>query len=166
VAPLGKIVIATAAAAFALAGAAPALAAPAEGIHKIQHVVIIMQENRSYDTYFGTYPGANGIPAGVCVPDPSRGGCVKPFYDGEAKNAGGPHGAAAAAVTIAGTGFAPGASATVVKFGSTAASAVQCSSLTKCTATATAHKARSIDVKAVVAGQTSPLSAADRFTYE
>ena len=31
-------------------------------IHKIKHVVVIMQENRSFDTYFGTYPGADGIP--------------------------------------------------------------------------------------------------------
>src|SRR2546425_60282 len=30
-------------------------------IHKIKHVVVIMQENRSYDTYFGTYPKADGI---------------------------------------------------------------------------------------------------------
>lgn len=44
---------------------------PPTGIHKIQHVVIIMQENRSFDSYFGTYPGADGIPAGVCVPIPS-----------------------------------------------------------------------------------------------
>jgi hypothetical protein len=29
---------------------------------KIQHVVVIMQENRSFDHYFGTYPGAEGIP--------------------------------------------------------------------------------------------------------
>ncbi len=28
------------------------------GIHKIRHVIIIMQENRSFDSYFGTYPGA------------------------------------------------------------------------------------------------------------
>ena len=28
------------------------------GIHKIQHVIIVMQENRSFDSYFGTYPGA------------------------------------------------------------------------------------------------------------
>ena len=41
------------------------------GIHKIRHVVIIMQENRSFDHYFGTYPGADGIPPGVCVPDPT-----------------------------------------------------------------------------------------------
>ena len=44
--------------------------APLTGIHKIKHVVIIMQENRSFDSYFGTYPGADGIPPGVCVPDP------------------------------------------------------------------------------------------------
>ena len=34
---------------------------PATGIHKIKHVVIIMQENRSFDSYFGTYPGADGF---------------------------------------------------------------------------------------------------------
>ena len=32
------------------------------GIFKIKHVVIIMQENRSFDQYFGTFPGADGIP--------------------------------------------------------------------------------------------------------
>jgi phospholipase C len=83
--------------AFALGlGAAPgAPAAPMDGIHNIQHVVVIMQENRSFDTYFGTYPGANGIPAGVCVPDPLNGGCVAPFHDPNDKNNSGPHGARA-----------------------------------------------------------------------
>jgi phospholipase C len=66
--------------------------APATGIHKIRHVVVIMQENRSFDTYFGTYPGADGIPAGVCVPDPANGGCVAPFHDSADVNNGGPHG--------------------------------------------------------------------------
>jgi phospholipase C len=28
---------------------------------KIRHVVVIMQENRSFDSYFGTYPGADGL---------------------------------------------------------------------------------------------------------
>jgi hypothetical protein len=37
-------------------------AATVTGIAKIKHVVVIMQENRSFDTYFGTYPGADGIP--------------------------------------------------------------------------------------------------------
>ena len=66
--------------------------APLEGIHKIQHVIVIMQENRSFDSYFGTYPGANGIPPGICVPDPLNGGCVAPFHDAADKNYGGPHG--------------------------------------------------------------------------
>jgi phospholipase C len=69
---------------------------PLRGIHKIQHVVMIMQENRSFDSYFGTYPGADGIPMrnGVpttCVPDPSTGTCVRPFHDPFPENAGGPH---------------------------------------------------------------------------
>jgi phospholipase C len=71
---------------------APGTAAALEGIHKIQHVIVIMQENRSFDSYFGTYPGANGIPAGVCVHDPLNGGCVKPFHDPADENYGGPHG--------------------------------------------------------------------------
>jgi phospholipase C len=74
--------------------AAPALA----GIHKIQHVVIIMQENRSFDSYFGTYPGADGIPRDahgvptVCAPDPKTRTCVKPYHDPHDVNLGGPHG--------------------------------------------------------------------------
>jgi len=66
------------------------------GIHKIRHVVIIMQENRSFDSYFGTYPGADGIPMKdgvptVCSPDPKTHVCVKPFHDTANRNAGGPH---------------------------------------------------------------------------
>jgi phospholipase C len=30
--------------------------------HKIQHIIVIMQENRSCDYYFGIDPGADGIP--------------------------------------------------------------------------------------------------------
>ncbi len=84
------------------AGAAstPVLINVLAGIHKIQHVVIIMQENRSFDTYFGTYPGADGIPHAVCVPDPVNGGCVAPFHDAADENFGGPHGAANAAADI------------------------------------------------------------------
>jgi phospholipase C len=71
-------------------------------IHKIKHVVIIMQENRSFDSYFGTFPGAAGIPPDVCVPDPMTGGCDAPFHDSADLNHGGPHGAAAAAADIDG----------------------------------------------------------------
>jgi phospholipase C len=81
-----------------LALAAPSQAALGKGIHKIKHVVMIMQENRSFDSYFGTYPGANGIPAGTCVPDPLNGGCQAPFHDSNDKNFGGNHDAREAVV--------------------------------------------------------------------
>jgi phospholipase C len=81
------------------AGAAGATAAPLTGIHKIQHVVVIMQENRSFDSYFGTYPGADGIPPNVCVPDP-RGGCQRPYHDPNDRNIGGPHTADSAVADI------------------------------------------------------------------
>jgi phospholipase C len=61
------------------------------GIHLIQHVVVIMQENRSFDSYFGTYPGADGIPKNVCLPDPLTGKCQRPYHDTANRNAGGPH---------------------------------------------------------------------------
>jgi phospholipase C len=97
-----------------LASCAPAIPAMAStssdvtGIHKIQHVVVIMQENRSFDSYFGTYPGADGIPMQngvptVCVPDPLRKTCVKPFHDTNDKNNGGPHGAPSAVADIDGS---------------------------------------------------------------
>ena len=38
------------------------------GIHKIRHVIVVMQENRSFDSYFGTYPGADGIPCATVIP--------------------------------------------------------------------------------------------------
>ena len=58
----------------------------------IQHVVVIMQENRSFDNYFGTYPGATGIPSGVCVPDPTNGGCIAPYHNPADLNLDSPHG--------------------------------------------------------------------------
>jgi phospholipase C len=66
------------------------------GIHKIKHVIVVMQENRSFDTYFGTFPGADGIPMSngkptTCSPDPSSGSCVAPYADHANVNGGGPH---------------------------------------------------------------------------
>ncbi len=74
---------------------------------RIKHIVIIMQENRSFDTYFGTYPGADGIPMqnglpSVCSLDPQTGQCIKPFYNPNDVNSGGPHGASSAAADIDG----------------------------------------------------------------
>ncbi|MFL5732599.1 MAG: phospholipase C [Chloroflexia bacterium] len=61
------------------------------GLEKIQHFIFIMQENRSFDEYFGTFPGADGIPPGVCLPDPMGGPCVQPYHDTADANRGGPH---------------------------------------------------------------------------
>jgi phospholipase C len=77
------------------------------GIHKIKHVIIVMQENRSFDTYFGTYPGATGIPMqngvpAVCVPAGRGGGCVRPYHDTADINTGGPHDVADALADIDG----------------------------------------------------------------
>ncbi len=76
-------------------------------IHKIKHVVVIMQENRSFDSYFGTYPGVDGIPMqngvpSVCVPDPHTSQCVKPYHDPNDRNGGGPHGETNASADING----------------------------------------------------------------
>src|SRR5437588_3330710 len=64
-------------------------------ISQLQHIIIIMQENRSFDSYFGTYPGADGIPMKngvptVCLPNPG-GPCVRPYHDSADENFGGPH---------------------------------------------------------------------------
>jgi len=64
---------------------------PSPGLEKIQHFVFIMQENRSFDHYFGTYPGAEGLPPGVCIPNPAGGACAAPFHDSQAVNQGGAH---------------------------------------------------------------------------
>jgi phospholipase C len=74
---------------------------------KIKHIIIIIQENRSFDHYFGTYPGADGIPMvngvpTVCSNDPVTGQCIKPFHDSSDINYGGPHGVASATTDIDG----------------------------------------------------------------
>jgi phospholipase C len=81
---------------------------PPPGIHKIKHVIVIMQENRSFDHYFGTYPGADGFPRtkdgdfAACVSDPAHDMCQKPYHDTHDLNAGGPHGENNARADIAG----------------------------------------------------------------
>jgi phospholipase C len=89
--------------------AAQAAAASDTGIHKIKHVVIIMQENHSFDNYFGTYPGAYGIPGlagnpGVtaCLKDPEYGGCDAPYHEITLEGIGGGHGASNAVEDIDG----------------------------------------------------------------
>ena len=90
-----------------LAGTTTVAPADEAGISKIKHVVVIMQENRSFDSYFGTYPGADGIPMTsgvptVCSPDPVSGTCIQPYHDPTDKNSGGPHGETNATADING----------------------------------------------------------------
>ena len=100
-AAIGAVGAVTAVVAVACGGAraaTPAADLPTDPeIHAIKHVVMIMQENRSFDSYFGTYPGADGYPMrngkpNVCVPDPLLHRCVRPFHDSNLRNEGGPHG--------------------------------------------------------------------------
>ena len=103
------------------ASSASSASATETGIQKIKHVVIIMQENRSFDSFFGTYPGADGIPAKngqftVCVPDPRTGGCGKPYHDSSLVNGGAGHGLSNAVTDIDGgkmDGFVKSAEDTV-----------------------------------------------------
>ncbi len=88
-------------------GSSSSTAQAGAGIHKIRHIVIIFQENRSFDSYFGTYPGATGIPMNhgvptVCVPNPDSGQCVKPYPDHQDANGGGPHNAINSVADVAG----------------------------------------------------------------
>lgn len=51
------------------------------GMQKIKHVIWIIQENHSFDNYFGTYPKADGILPGTCLPVlPGSKSCIKPFH--------------------------------------------------------------------------------------
>ncbi|MEU8189680.1 alkaline phosphatase family protein [Micromonospora carbonacea] len=63
---------------------APAPAAPRTAT-PVEHFVFLMQENHTFDNYFGTRPGVDGYPEDVCmpvrrgVPEP----CVTPFHIGK-----------------------------------------------------------------------------------
>jgi phospholipase C len=53
----------------------------------IEHFIVLMQENHTFDNYFGTYPGAEGFPEGTCIPvdpyDKANADCVEPFHIGD-----------------------------------------------------------------------------------
>jgi phospholipase C len=82
---------------------------PAAGIQNLDHFVFIVLENRSFDHYFGTFPGADGIPMNaqgvptVCAPDPDHPGtCWKPYHDTNFFDQAGPHGEDASVIDIDG----------------------------------------------------------------
>jgi phospholipase C len=53
----------------------------AEPLSPIRHFVFLMQGARTFDHFFGTFPGVDGPPADTCQPRErsSRRGCVRPF---------------------------------------------------------------------------------------
>ena len=79
---IGAIVAAVIAAAIAsgVATASAPAGAATNNTSPIQHVVVLMLENHSFDNYFGTFPGANGIPANVCLPQKMAAPCVRPYH--------------------------------------------------------------------------------------
>jgi phospholipase C len=81
---------------------------PRGGIFNIDHFVFVVQENRSFDHYFGTFPGANGIPVqrdgsfARCLPDPKVDHCWRPFHDRGPFDEGGPHNRRASRIDVDG----------------------------------------------------------------
>jgi phospholipase C len=66
------------------------LLSPSDGITTatpIKHLIVLMQENHTFDNYFGTYPGADGLPANVKMPvdpsNPKNNQFVAPFHIGD-----------------------------------------------------------------------------------
>jgi len=78
----------------------PGIIDPDLGIFNIDHFIFIVQENRSFDNYFGTFPGADGIPDGTCIPDPKVQRCLHPYHDENFFDRGGPHNERASRITI------------------------------------------------------------------
>jgi phospholipase C len=54
---------------LSVSGSLPVFWASAASSSKIQHLIFIIQENRSFDNFYGVYPGANGLSnAPACCP--------------------------------------------------------------------------------------------------
>jgi phospholipase C len=88
-AALGALALAVAPSVLGTPAASAGTTSDADQLHTttpIKHFVVVMQSGHSFDNYFGTYPGADGLPAGVCMPGaaaPAGGGtppaCVAPY---------------------------------------------------------------------------------------
>ncbi len=49
----------------ACGGGPSSITPPPADFHKLEHIVFIVKENRTYDHYFGTYPGGDGVTSGT-----------------------------------------------------------------------------------------------------
>jgi len=60
--------------------ASTSTSAAASSLSDIKHIVVLMQENRSFDHYFGTLSGVRGF-GDPAVPTQNVGGVVSPIFD-------------------------------------------------------------------------------------
>lgn len=67
-----------------------------EGHDRIQHVLFLLQENHSFDNYFGTFPGVDGLPENTHVEG------VAPFHLASARTGNLPHGKATVLTAVDG----------------------------------------------------------------
>jgi phospholipase C len=75
-------------------GEVPLMMLPSDsqvGLAKIQHFVFILQEDRSFDSYFGTFPGVEGIVAGTALTNPLDRSKVTLYHDSNSVDSGAPH---------------------------------------------------------------------------
>jgi phospholipase C len=73
-----------AAAALGAAVAFPAVRLGRAAETPLGHIVLLMRENRSFDHYFGRFPGADGLPAGAPVRSATSDCIADPPHDEEA----------------------------------------------------------------------------------
>ncbi len=77
---LGKILLSVTLI-FVLGVNLPLPVAQAKSQNPIQHVVVIMEENHTFDNYFGRFPRANGLSSSIALPERSGGApVVQPFH--------------------------------------------------------------------------------------
>jgi phospholipase C len=88
---------------------AAAAAPEPEGIFRLDHLIFIVQENRSFDHYFGTFPGADGLPYDpevgrrrACIPDPMLGRRSCTYHTRQLRQKGGPHNWKSSATSVNG----------------------------------------------------------------
>ncbi len=85
---LAACVVGLGPAASSPAAASPAAASPAAATAPgvgaktpIQHLIVVIQSGHSFDNYFGTRPGTDGIPKGVCLKVAvGSSSCVAPYH--------------------------------------------------------------------------------------
>lgn len=96
---VGRALVMGALATWGVLGTAPvAAAAEPTPTSPIRHLVVLLQEDRSFDSYFGTFAGAEGTPGPICMPLqlPADTPCQQPYHLDTLRTGALQHGAVAA----------------------------------------------------------------------